>query len=97
MSLGVGHRCSSDPALLCLWCRLAAAAQIQLLAWELPYATGVALKKKKKKLKTISYIFIYKAISSPIILPIDESLLGTKTLSNLVKSLDYIPSPTNFE
>ena len=37
-----------DPALLWLWCRLAAAAQIQPLAWELPYATGAALKKKCK-------------------------------------------------
>ena len=31
-----------------LQCRLAAAAQIQPLAWKLPYATGVALKKKKQ-------------------------------------------------
>ena len=31
-----------------LWCRLAAAALIWPLAWELPYATGVALKRKKK-------------------------------------------------
>ena len=36
-----------DPALLWLWCRLAATAPIQPLAWELPYAAGVALKKKK--------------------------------------------------
>ena len=28
VTCGVGHRCSSDPALLCLWCRLAATAQI---------------------------------------------------------------------
>jgi len=28
--------------------RLAAGALIQLLAWELPYATGAALKKKKQ-------------------------------------------------
>ena len=35
---------------LALWCRLAAVvAPIQLLAWELPYATGAALKPKKKK------------------------------------------------
>ena len=32
--------------LLWLWLRLAAAAQIQSLAWELPYATGVAKKKE---------------------------------------------------
>ena len=33
----------SDP----LWHRPAAAAQIQLLAWELPYAAGGALKSNK--------------------------------------------------
>ena len=30
-----------------LWCRLAAAGQIRPLAWEVPYDTGGALKKKK--------------------------------------------------
>ena len=30
--------CSLDPMLLWLWCRLAATAPIQSLAWELPYA-----------------------------------------------------------
>ena len=29
-----------DPVLLWLWCRLAAAAPIGALAWELPYAVG---------------------------------------------------------
>ena len=37
-----------DPALLWLCCRLAAEALICPLAWELPYAVGVALKRKKK-------------------------------------------------
>ena len=56
VSRGVGHRGGSDPALLWLWCRPAAAALIQPLAWELPYAVGVALKrKKKKKVKTGTY------------------------------------------
>ena len=32
---------------LWLWYRLAAAALIHPLAWELPYATGAALKEKK--------------------------------------------------
>ena len=45
MSCGVGRRHSSDPALLWLWCRPAAVAPIQPLAWELPYAAAVALKK----------------------------------------------------
>jgi len=35
--------------LLWLWPRQAAAAPIQPLAWELPYATGVALKSKQRK------------------------------------------------
>ena len=48
MSCGVGCRCILDLALLWLWCRMAAAALIQPLAWEPPYATGVVLKKKKK-------------------------------------------------
>ena len=32
-----------------LWCRLAAAAAIQPLAWGLPYAEGAALKSHKKR------------------------------------------------
>ena len=32
-----------DPALLWLWCRPAATALIQPLAWEPPYAVGVLL------------------------------------------------------
>ena len=38
-----------DPALLWLWCRPAAAAPIQPLAWERPHATSAALKSKKIK------------------------------------------------
>ena len=49
MSCGVGRRCGSDLALLSLWHRLAAAALIQPLAWELLYATSVTLFKKQKK------------------------------------------------
>ena len=37
--------------LLWLWCRPATVAPIWPLAWELPYAMGVALKRKKKKRK----------------------------------------------
>ena len=49
MSCGVACRLGSDLALLWLWCSLAAVALIGPLAWELPYATGVALKSKKRK------------------------------------------------
>ena len=48
MSSGIGHRCSSDLVLMWLWHRLSAAALIQPLAWELPYAAGAALKKQNR-------------------------------------------------
>ena len=44
----LGHRFGSDLALLWLWHRPAAAALIQHLAWELPYATGATLKNKSR-------------------------------------------------
>ena len=49
LSCGVGRIRSLDPAMLWLWPRPAATAPIRLLAWELPYATGVALKRQKDK------------------------------------------------
>ena len=49
MSHGIVDRCHSDLALLWLWCRPAAGAPVQPLAWELPYAAGVALKQNKNK------------------------------------------------
>ena len=53
MSCGVGHICGSDPTLLWLWHRPAAAALIQPLAWKLPYAAGPNKKKWKKKVKGV--------------------------------------------
>ena len=47
MNCSVVHRLSSYPVLL--WCRPAAIALIQPLAWELPCSTFAALKRKKKK------------------------------------------------
>ena len=52
MSFGIGHRHGSDPEWLWLWCRSAAIAPTQPLAWELPYATGAAFKRKKLINKT---------------------------------------------
>ena len=49
MNCGVGRRLGLDPALLWLWGRPAATAPIGPLAWELLYATGAALKERKKK------------------------------------------------
>ena len=41
----------SDPGLLWLWHKLAAVALIRPVTWELPYAAGVFLKRKKVKKK----------------------------------------------
>ena len=49
MSYGIGHRRSSNPVWLWLWYGPTAAAPIPPLAWELPYAAGVGLKRKKEK------------------------------------------------
>ena len=49
MSFGVSCRHRLDPMLLWLWHRMAAAAPIPPLAWELPYAKDTTKKKKKKK------------------------------------------------
>ena len=46
-----------------LWCRLAAAALIQSLDWELPYATGAALilkNKERKKKEEDLYINLWE-------------------------------------
>ena len=49
VTCGTGRRLGLDPTWLWLWCRPAATAPFQPLAWELPYATDVALKRPKKK------------------------------------------------
>ena len=49
MSCGVGCRRSLDPSLLWFWRRPAATGLIRPLAWEPPYAMGVALKRPKNK------------------------------------------------
>ena len=47
VNCSVGHKHGSDS--VWLWRSLAAAAVIRPLAWELPSATGVALKRQTKK------------------------------------------------
>ena len=64
-SCGVHHRRSSDLALVWLWCRPAAVAPIQPLAWELPYPAPAALKKEKKK-KRMVITFLDVTINSCI-------------------------------
>ena len=60
MSCCVGHRRGSDPVLLWLWYRPAAAALIQTLAWKLPYASGVTLKRERQKRKNMTLLLGYR-------------------------------------
>ena len=60
MSCGVGCRHGSAPALLWLWCRLAAVAPIWPLAWDSPHAVGAALKKKKSSEFNMQIKWVYR-------------------------------------
>ena len=84
MSCGVGCRLGLDSALLWLWRGPAAIALIRPLAWEPPYAMGMAPKKtkderqkKKKSNRTKS-------------LPLHHSV-STTWVSNFGKDLFYPP------
>ena len=66
MSCGEDLRCGSGPRLLWLWHRPAPAAPIQPLAWELPYATGVTLKSKKRKKIEANIITTWEAFKNPV-------------------------------
>ena len=71
MSCSVGHRCCSDPALLWLWWRPAAAAPIPPLAWDPPCAVGTAIKKTKEK-KSNTFLLSIKGNFLNIIRGIEE-------------------------
>ena len=56
-----------------LWCRLATVALIRPLAWELPYATGAALKsKKKKKIKNPVYVCVTEPVCYTIEISVNQ-------------------------
>ena len=59
MSWGIGRRRGLDLMWLWLWFRPAAVAPIGPLAWEPPYAMGVALKSKKEKRENIMSVIVY--------------------------------------
>ena len=67
MSCGVGHSRGLD--LVSLWHRLAATAPIRPLAWEPPYAAGVALEKgkktKKKRWRILGVPFMAQWLTNP--------------------------------
>jgi len=75
VSCAVGCRCSLDLVLLWLWRRPVATALIRPLAWEPPYAEGVALKgqkkdkKKKKKKNSLFYVGKKKNLAKYIRIP----------------------------
>ena len=51
--MGLGQEVK-DLVWLCLWHRLVATAQVRSLAWELPHASGVTLKRQKTKQKKVA-------------------------------------------
>ena len=65
MSCGIGCRHDSDPKLLWLWYRPAAIALIRLLAWELPYAVGTALKRHTHTHKLFKFA-VYTDVESKV-------------------------------
>ena len=75
MSCGVDHRLSSNPALLWLWHSLAVAAPIQPLAWELPYAMGVTLKRQKQTNKKKKLNFVNAGFGTPMRFPSQRLLI----------------------
>ena len=99
MNCGVGCRLSSDPAFLWLWYRPAAVALIGLLAWELPYGAGAALKKKKKKKKAwyprakrmlvIVASVVVKAKHESVRVRVEKSLGATGQMTRMISGLVY--------
>ena len=49
MNCSVGRSRVSDLVLLWLWCWLVATSLTGILAWEAPYAMGMALERQKQK------------------------------------------------
>ena len=57
VAMGCGVGCRRGLDLMWLWLWRAAAAPIRPLAWELPYVTGVALRRPKKKKKKKTHLW----------------------------------------
>ena len=71
--------------LLRLWCRPAAVALVEPLAWKIPYAIGAALKRKKIKDKATEVskflrIRIYREVVLFLAPPVACRSSGTKEL-----------------
>ena len=85
----VGCRGGSDLALLWLRRRPAATPPTGPLAWEPPYATGVALKFSKKKKKAMSWLATY--MPNSVISHMIADFIGSKSLKihPIVLSIHY--------
>ena len=77
-----------DLALLWLWRRLAATAPIRPLAWELPLASGVALKQKSKKKQK------QKSVDSSSQLRQERAFPGNNNQSALLYTFHFISQNT---
>ena len=75
-----------DPELLWLWlwCRPAATALIRFLAWEPPYATGVALEKVKSQKKIKNKNKYKKEFKKKIIKGIDIKISHYKKRKQII-------------
>ena len=97
MSCVVGRRRGLDPMLLWLWHRPAAAALIWPLAWELPYAVGVAQemakrpKKKKKEEDQTQSLWPRQELPDPYDCP---TCLTVTPLSQIEQPGLLLPAPT---
>ena len=93
MSCGVGCRCGSDPMLLSLWRRPAATVLIRPLAWELPYTTGVALKKKRERsLKAVALFF--GVLQCQLITNIQRPSQDENLISGVPVVAQWVKNPT---
>ena len=74
--------------MLWLWCRLAAVALIQPLAWEPPHAVGVALKRPKKTHICI-YVYILETWSFQD-WKLSQQLLATPARNTQMEILTHV-------
>ena len=77
-------------ALLWLWCRLAAKALIQPLAWELPYAADVALNKKKERQNYIESSLFTRLSSLGYSLEQNQTPVSMELISPIFKNTHYV-------
>ena len=61
---------------LWLWCRPAAVALIQPLAWELPHDVGAALRRKKKRLLIMKENWTFKLVNVVLFCVWEDARVG---------------------